>query len=288
MITDVFEIVAGSVAGRDHVIAGRNNQDAYCWSNNIEDDFIVAVVCDGCSDGEHHEVGAKIGARLLNEIISRNICELYDTNYSLGKDTVYLFWDNVRADMLAELRILADKMSRDIYLVVKNYLLFTAVGAIITPWGSCIFSLGDGLYALNGKVTNLGPFAGNAPPYLAYGLIHTSLSETNPELLKFQIHEIIPTQEVKSVLIGTDGVADFIGAEQKKMPGKNQLVGPISQFWTEDKYFKNTDMIRRKLFLVNREIVKPDWGNKIMLREEGLLPDDTTLVCIRRKPSEKE
>jgi len=52
-----FEYASGSIIGRNHVLAGKNNQDAYHIS--VNERFIAVVVCDGCGSGKHSEVGAK-------------------------------------------------------------------------------------------------------------------------------------------------------------------------------------------------------------------------------------
>ena len=93
----------------------------------------------------------------------------------------------------------------------------------------------------------------------------------------------MPTKEISSLLIGSDGLENLILAAENNIPGKNEKVGPINQFWEDDRYFKNPDMIRRRLTLVNRTITKTDWDNRKILKEHGLLPDDTTLIVIRRK-----
>jgi hypothetical protein len=119
---------------------------------------------------------------------------------------------------------------------------------------------------------------------LAYGgLVNSSIKENNPELLKFQINEIVATDSVDSILIGTDGVVNFIDSAELKLPGKEESVGDISQFWLDDRYFFNKDMVRRRLFLANKKLVRPLWSEQRMVEEKGLLPDDTTLVVIRRK-----
>ncbi|MFN7131809.1 MAG: protein phosphatase 2C domain-containing protein, partial [Myxococcales bacterium] len=58
-----LQIAAGSVIGRLHANAGRNNQDAFDVS--VGPEVAVAVVCDGCGSGARSEVGAVLGARLL-------------------------------------------------------------------------------------------------------------------------------------------------------------------------------------------------------------------------------
>jgi hypothetical protein len=123
---------------------------------------------------------------------------------------------------------------------------------------TALFWLGDGVVAFYDHWQVLPSFPGNAPPYLAYGILGV---EVDP----FQTW-ILPTEEWRSLLIGTDGLKDFIAAAEV------EPVGDLSQFWTEDRYFRNPDQVRRQLARWNRE-------SKTRSR---LLPDDTTLVVMRR------
>lgn len=263
-----FEITAGTIMGRDHVIAGRNNQDAYYVYES--DNCIIALVADGCSEGKYSEVGARLGVRLFARAILHNYREKN-------------FWEKVRQDVLTNLHKSAQAMGGNLSQVINDYFLFTVVGIFLDDFGARFFSVGDGMFFVNDEMIRLGPFPNNAPPYLCYELIGTSLSYLHPELLKIELHKEIPASHLISCLIGTDGVVDLAAVARRNIPGKSELIGSVSQFWTEDRYFTNRDMVRRRLSLINRESIKPDWGNKLMLREPGLLPDDTTLIAIRRK-----
>lgn len=274
----VFEIAAGSITGNDHRWSGKNNQDAFAYCQ--DENKIIAVVCDGCSQGKHSEVGAKIGAKIITRNIQDNIKPFF-------RYTPEEAIEASRVETLHQIRELAlgMRMEEDSFSqLVVDYFLFTVIGVVITPKTTVIFSIGDGLYAINGMMFRLGPFPNNEPPYLAYdGLVNSSLGQTNPDLLKFQINESVPTEQVNNILIGTDGVVNLNDSAGLKIPGKDEIVGGMSQFWLDDRYFANWDMIRRKLFLVNKESVQPVWQEQRFLREKGLLPDDTTLVAIRRK-----
>jgi len=286
IMKEMFEVASGSIAGREHVSSGRNNQDARNFLNG--DRAVIAVVCDGCSGGEnsgrHSEVGAKIGARLVVESISRRIEAADSTSPLLSESAVSNLLEYVRQDVLAELRVLALAMGGSLSQTVNDYFLFTVFGALITQEASVLFSVGDGVFFVNGEMLKVGPFPANEPPYLAYGgLVDSSLGEIHPELTRFQVHGIIPTGDVQSILIGSDGVNDLVNVAERRMPGKEEIVGPISQLWEEDRYFKNFDMIRRKLARINRESIRANWEEGRVVREVGLLPDDTTIVVIRRR-----
>jgi len=278
-LRQTFQVAAGSVAGRDHTQVGKNNHDAYCFA--MHDNIMAGIVCDGCSSGKHSEVGAKLIARLMLRQIVAN-----QEKFSGNEDAIICMMQRVKNSALMYIQLLAEGMGMSFSQAINDYFLFTLVGTITFPNTSLIFSLGDGVFANNDELTTVGPFPGNAPPYLAYNLLDTELSRQNPELLDFNIHVVQPTDMVESIMIGSDGVCDFIGAAEQNMPGKDKLVGPLSQFWTEDRYFDNPDMIRRKLALTNRESVRLDRNGPSLQKHPGLLADDTTLIVVRRRPIE--
>ena len=254
---DSFEYAIGSIIGRNHVLAGKNNQDAYQIIANEK--FIIAVVCDGCGSGKHSEVGAKLGARLVIAEISNLLNQEGNQDSEISNPE---FWNLVKLNLLQQLKDFVVLANGDMEFV-NDYLLFTILGAVITDLETVTFSMGDGAIAINGKFTEIPPYADNAPPYLAYGLY-------KPEALNFEIRDRLPTSELESLLIATDGIDDLVKVED------------INQFWQEDRYFKNPDAIRRKLAMLNREEAKPDWHKREMVKRSGVLSDDTSLVVIRR------
>jgi serine/threonine protein phosphatase PrpC len=260
---DAFEYAVGSIAGRNHVLTGRNNQDAYQIAD--EQNFMIAVLCDGCGSGKYSEAGAKLGARLVAEaiaaLIDQNEQNEQDKNQKLGIFEPK-FWDSVKTNLLQQLKDFVDLFNGDREFV-NDHLLFTIVGALITPMETVTFSIGDGAIAINGKLNQIPAYPDNAPPYLAYGLY-------KPEAINFEIRDRLATSELESLLIATDGIDDLLKVED------------IAQFWQKEQYFKNPDAIRRKLAMLNREEVKPDWTKQEIVKRSGVLSDDTTLVVIRR------
>jgi len=74
----------------------------------------------------------------------------------------------------------------------------------------------------------------------------------------------------------------LIQIADRPLPGKTELVGEVSQCWQNDRHFKNPDMVRRRLSLINKDITHLDPQTQHLVKHPGLLPDDTTLVAIRR------
>jgi hypothetical protein len=177
-------------------------------------------------------MGAVLGSRLAVEAFLRGM--------EAGEDPAGpAFRARARDELVAELGRLARGMGEG---ALAECLLFTVVGAAVGPGGGCLLSIGDGVAAWNGEVLRMGPFPENAPPYLAYALADPALG--------FEAHRSGP---VEHLLVGTDGLADF---------------GRLGEFWTDGRYFRNRDRVRRRLALAARE---------------GTLPDDAALVVARRR-----
>ena len=272
-----FEFASGSVIGSYHTKTNKNNHDASFFIE--QKDHIIGIVCDGCGSGEHSEVGAKIGAPALAWELSASGL------HTIGNDKERAITLLERVRILTSNRIeqCAFRVGLPFVEVIRDFFLFTIVATVIGKDYTYIISFGDGIYSLNGNVVSLGPFPNNAPPYIAYSSVVEHLENITREDLHFTLNEIIPTSEVDNIILGTDGVEDLIAAENKKIPGKDEHVGPLSQFYTNDLFFNNIAAIERRLCLVNRTTNKVNRITKALQVERGHLPDDTTLVVIRRK-----
>jgi hypothetical protein len=259
-----FDIAAASVIGREHQRTGRNNQDSLYVCG--EGDMLAAVVTDGCGSGAHSEVGAQLGARCVGRAV------LTVLGQGVGVEDPE-FLERVRAEVLGFLSSLTAQLGTSL---VGEHLLFTVVGAVVTPRHTLVFSAGDGLWALNGEVHALGPYPNNAPPYLAYGLLPQGT-------VRLERQALVPTDEVVALMLGTDGAVDLSRLTEARVPETEEPVGPLSQFWTNERYFQNPDALRRRLSLLGRESVKADFTARRMVRTPGLLADDTTLIVLRRR-----
>ncbi len=271
-----FEIAAGTVAGRDHRLAGRNNQDGYAVVPRPL--VLAAFACDGCGSSPQSEVGARLGARLLAECLGKSL-------ESVGPGVVFdhallsRHCERARQDLLAHLRVFGRTLGGNFTSVVAEYFLFTAIGVVVTPSSAAIVAAGDGLYAINGSVAQLGPYENNAPPYLGYGLLDADQTDTPTPTLNVEM--VMPSVDVQSLLIGTDGALDFWAKANRLVPGTDQPLGPLSQFWERSEFFRNADTLRRRLTVASNDVTHMQDGE--IERIPGLLHDDTTLIVLRRK-----
>lgn len=264
-----YELAQGGVRGRDHRQSGKNYQDARHVIQTPE--FTVGVVTDGCGSQPYSEVGAHLGARIVASAVYDEF--VLTSEWHTIDGSTNPSWKTIQEKVLRNLHYIAQISGGEEYgRFVLEYLMFTAIGVVIGPEESFFFGVGDGHVIVNGVSIQIGPFEGNVPPYLSYGLVK---SEIKPEDLEFKLHRRLPTAELEHFLIGCDGVTELEGTMDRIVPDTSDPVGPISQFWTNDRYFKNRDNVRRRLTLVNGG-VNPAPG-------AGLLPDDTTLIVGRRK-----
>jgi len=282
-MNDIIEYASGTVTGRDHlyvgtgrrkVLVGKNNQDAHLIF--YTEDYFIALVLDGCGSGLHSEVGSEEAAALLMLAFNKYLM------YHVPGEAMF---NRVRLDVLAEIRVRANGMGLSLSQTIADYYLFTVVGVYIDRSHTVIFSLGDGVFFLNGEMTDIGPFPGNAPPYMAYAITGSLGEQDHPKILQreFRVQAQIPTEDLQSLLIGTDGMLHMVAAENTFVPGRTELIGPVSQFWTDDRYFANAFAVRRRLNIINRDHVDIDWDTQKITEEAGRLKDDTTLVVVRRR-----
>jgi hypothetical protein len=261
-----FEFAAGSVIGREHRDVTKNCQDGFTVVQ--EDLCSVAIVADGCGSGAHSEVGAQLGVRLL----ATSICNEVRQRHSAD-----LNWQRIRMDVQSQLSVLARSMGGDYRETVESHFLFTVVGALLAYDTAVFFAIGDGVIMVNNEdIPGLGPFPGDKPPYLGYGLLPGNVDIAQDDL-EFKILAQYLLDDVEHFLLGSDGVRDLTRVSQECMPGLSKQVGGVDQFWTEDRYFDNEELVNRQLKLIGR-----DWPRRNP--QSGLLSDDTVLVAARRRP----
>jgi hypothetical protein len=282
---ELFEITAGTIPGRRHVgignlLVGKNNQDAYGLV--IEANTAVLTVFDGCSSGAHTEVGAKLASRIVPAVIAR----AYETQSKTPTDTTELrrLWSVIKTNIVDRLHVVATQLvlsggADDWVELIRDYFTFTIFGAVITPSHTIIFSIGDGLYTVNGESRQIGPFPNNAPPYIGYAL----LPDVDVERSEFAIHEVLQTQTIETLVLGTDGIAELESKAGTRLPGKERNLCSLKDL-SSDAFFAADQSLTCWLRQVNSEVVRLETSDEPCIkRDHGLLSDDTTLVIARRR-----
>jgi len=263
-MTARYQLAGGSMIGRDHRLVPKNNQDS--WSIWRFDDITIGIVADGCGSGSHSDVGARLGVQIAGACLRKEY-----------RSDRIIRWQRIQQHMLTQLDGLAQAMGDDYRKIVESHFLFTLLGVVIDDQKATFFALGDGTIIINGQPLMIGPFEGNMPPYLGYNLLLDELA-MDPGMVRLEPIWEVPINQLESFLIATDGVDDVIRNSQHSLPGLSTLVGPIDQFWQNDRYFgSNPELISRQLKLIGR-----DWP--VAQPHPGLLGDDTTMIVGRRQP----
>lgn len=205
--------------------------------------MLAAAVADGCGSGRHSEVGARVGAALWAEALCRRGADL----------------DQARRDVVAQLQVLATAMGGDLAEVVREHFLFTLIGCVIAGGRALVHAIGDGLFAVDGEVETLGPFPGNQPPYLGYDLVGGGGGPIT-------VCADRPAAGIASIALATDGASEL----------------DLAALVADPRTTRNRDVLRRRLAVINREVVEPDWEARRVHRRRGRLGDDTTVLVIRR------
>jgi hypothetical protein len=263
-VTGQYQLAGGSTIGRDHRLVPKNNQDS--WSIWRCDDLTIAIVADGCGSGTHSDVGAKLGVQILGSCLRKD----YEYHGQIN-------WHRIQRNVLSHIDAVAQAMGGNYRRTIESYMLFTLLGVVIDNQQATFFALGDGTIIVNGETVPIGPYQNNMPPYLGYGLLLDELLIDANAITLGPILEL-PTAQLTSFLIATDGIDDVIRNGHNTLPGLDKLVGPIEQFWQSDRYFgSNPELLSRQLKLIGR-----DWP--LSQPQPGLLGDDTTVIVGRQAP----
>lgn len=252
---EALRATSAAVVGARHLRAARNGQDAAAtWLGEAAG---AIVVCDGCGAGASSEVGARLGARLVIAALARRLA-------AGARPEDPSLWASVRIEVAGVLSGLADAMlaeatpgARD--QLVHDHLLFTIVAAAVAGDEAAVWAIGDGAFAIDGRVRELGPFADNQPPYLAYDLLGM------PQVAHLEV-----ATGAATIVVATDGVAE-LGAD----------LG-ISARDDVERFLAHPDALRRQLVLHARARERVDWEARRIARSPAALQDDGAIAILRR------
>lgn len=200
MLSRKFTIKSGKVIGRSHIFSGRNCQDSLRQSS-VEVDgqtYIVGWISDGCSEGEHSEVGSNLAtAFLLHQTI-----KYLNRHIDLGIIAYFLFED-LQQFLQANLESFQFLTPQEKSIYIKNFLLFTLVGFIIGPKHSVVLAYGDGLIIINDDIFKRD--YNDESPYPGYLLIDPKYLSPNrrPINKEFDVYAL-ETANIKKLAVGSD------------------------------------------------------------------------------------
>jgi Protein phosphatase 2C len=284
MIKENYSVISGSVTGTAHIKKGSNNQDAFGIVSN--DDILIALVSDGCSvsNAESALYHSEVGSNLIINIALKEIRTYYGL-YGVDAFERPDVWQTISQRIVHTLLSTAQLVSLYPYNWLDKNCLATLIGCIITPTKTYFIGCGDGIYGYNETIQVLKPNnKENYPAYLVFNIIPSDIYPIGDEDILLKCHEQIDTETIKSLFIGTDGVHDLQEAEKQHLPGQNNEVGELSQFWQNKAYWVNPYHLQNRLNVINTPKTLRD-GENAWKTFPGLLKDDTTLIIIKKSSS---
>jgi|GEM_PF-2659691 len=263
-ITDLpFSISCGTQQGLEHFENSFGNQDAI--SMVIENDFIVGIVCDGCTSSNINSVNDftsnQVGANILSKKTSSVIRSLISAS---GVKSIPENLFNIQNVLLSYLNNLIDDLGESIdekELLINNFFTTTIIAFAVDKDDYCIFNLGDGIAISNAIKKELKFSSGK---YLT-----SYLENGRPSELGFNLIDTGKTETIDSLFISSDGFDNerlltnkyFIDFLNKRYIGKKGgFIDGLPEF--------------RKYFLtpyINEKEIFDQWPK-----------DDATYILIRR------
>ncbi len=194
---DRYLVACASAAGKAHIDAHKNNQDAaaFCARGDGVDgpDIVALCVSDGCGALVASEVGAQLTARRA----VYSAVEWAEAHpYSLPSEAMEFVLDDVVA-MLQRVAIAVGGANRADD-VVADALLATMLVTLVTPRGAAVFGVGDGVIAKDDDVRI--ERAGAAGP--SYPAFRARALGPNPEVKLFFV---AGADDWSTLTLATDG-----------------------------------------------------------------------------------
>lgn len=216
-----FTAVAGRVTGREHRRAHRDGQDGLAIVSSPT--VCAAIVTDGCSSGRASEVGARLGAAWLADLVAR---ELPATEPALAPE-------RVTSLLVERLDATARSLGGGAILpeIVGDFLLFGYLVAAVTETHAVVFGVGDGVAWIDGRTERIDPGPENAPAYAAYALLG---AEIRPHVL-----HVGPAGDLDLVAVATDGAEALLSSE----PSLDVVV-------RDARYVRNPSLLRKQLIVL--------------------------------------
>ena len=256
-----FEVVCGSVIGREHRRRGLGGQDAAAVV--FEDGVVCAAVADGCSSGRESDVGARLSAAWLAAHGARFRLEISDdaelAEALVGGLVGYL---GGVADGLASAGGRAS--------VVGSMLLATVLVALVEEGAdgrALVFGVGDGVVSIDG-VTRIVGDGSNTPAYPAYRLFDpVELTPATPGWLAPRLHFEGRARAVSTIALATDGACELESMEGEALRDGSRIES-IAALAGDPRFRKNPSLLAKRLFAIGDV--------------NGRLADDTTIVVLAR------
>lgn len=188
--------------GHSHFEYNLGNQDAIAIS--VGNEWMMGVVSDGCSTGDSKSYDEfsrnDVGSKLLGQIIVAELEKIL-SRYKRRTPTPLVLLNELEKRCLSKMRRISElatysknEQNRFLY----NYMTATLLIVVAFRTKYYVFTCGDGIVRLNGRVIPLTSESGN---YLNGNLIE----ETDEDRFKLKLLSSGQVQELDSLVLMSDG-----------------------------------------------------------------------------------
>lgn len=175
--------------GMEHLESGMNCQD-YGFSDSIN-----GIICDGCSEGKHSEVGAKLFCYFMDSVLGTT--DIYWVDEVFHRMVEFLYRDKIQA--------------------LKDFMSFTILTVSSTYEGWRIDYCGDGYIILqdhDGNITFEELSDGEYPKYYIYNYIAPEYLKHYKDGVSFS-QKTYSKEEYAKVGIASDGLRYILQADEE-------------------------------------------------------------------------
>lgn len=231
------------------------------------ENYIIGVVCDGCSCTNfgltQNQVGAILGSQFIAQTLAnelKSIIEIdsndidFEKKLHITRNKTHTFFRNLTKHIGLQYSSVYYKE-----FVIKK-LLFTVLGFVIFKNQFWIFGFGDGCYGINENIKIIKP---NTNDYLNQSLLEKSKKQKQ----QFKIFAYGNTHNLNYLWISSDGLSEVLYSKS----GKKEFLNFINDEFTCQRNTKDED------------ITIQAFNRKIYNRNKYLFSDDVSIIVVKKK-----
>ena len=266
---DLFETTAGTTAGTKHRrgVLERNQDNVLVYGTNS---LLSLVVSDGVSQSPDSYVASNRQSVWLTQLAHAHAL-------AGGKFTDDI-WNSFAQEMADRIRTNAGWSHLPLEEEIANAWTATIGGAFVGPELTHLVAFGDLTFVHNGEVITFeaANVAKNQPAAVSYLVVPSTLPASE---LCFKV-VTVPTPDVKSLVVATDGLKYLQKAVGRKYPGTDEVIPDLPYLWECDELFTPHGMDNWLNYLAR------DWQKPGNVLSGGKLTDDLAVAVARRKTKE--
>ena len=197
-----------SLQGQGHRLMGLESQDSLVFFRG--NDAVLLAVSDGVSSEPDSKCGSVILTMALRTLVSCNLEQVGSQLWELARENRGKAAGLLVSWLDSELQQKLRGWQRELGADALSILSATVIAVIITESFTVAFGCGDGVILVNGKVFQVSSDLDRTPDLPAELLTKGGDTGRSELLGKLKLLGVWPTNEIHSIGVGTDGVAEVL------------------------------------------------------------------------------